>query len=132
MKDLAEALGLEDEKREIVKVLPKEDIEPCCDPKKEAEVGLKHAAEVASEALSEAAYLAKDSQHPRMYEALTGLIKAAVDANKELMNIQELDIDIKKKKQSLEDGDSPKSVTNNLVMSTDDLMKLLEKKRDAE
>lgn len=79
--------------------------------------------ETGSKALSDLARIASSSQQPRAYEALTELIKAMVQANRDLIEVKKINSDIQRKEDNL----SPKTVNQNLfVGSTQDLIKMLQ------
>jgi hypothetical protein len=75
-----------------------------------------------TEALDYLLELAKASEHPRAFEVVSTLTKTLVDANKDLLEVQQ-----KVKKLKEEDKkDAPQNVTNALfVGSTADLQKML-------
>jgi hypothetical protein len=74
-----------------------------------------------TEALDYLLELAKASEHPRAFEVVGSLTKTLVDANKDLLDIQQ-----KVKKLKEEDKPEPQNVTNALfVGSTADLQKLI-------
>ena len=74
-----------------------------------------------NDAMENLIHIAKETEHPRAYEVVAGLLKTLADANKDLLELQ-------KRKKDLE----PK-ITNNTVNvdkavfvgSTNDLVKLL-------
>jgi hypothetical protein len=76
-------------------------------------------------AVDELAVIARDSQHPRAYEVMAGLIKNMSDMNKDLLELQ------KRKKDLMVNSDNKSgdvNVNNALfVGSTVELMKLLKK-----
>lgn len=82
------------------------------------------------EALTHALNVAKNSEHPRAFEVVGGLMKHLSDINGQLL-------DIHKKKQQIEapkelvKSDSAKNVTNNAIFvgSTSELSKMLENMR---
>lgn len=74
-------------------------------------------------AIDELSAIADQSQHPRSYEVLSGLIKTMGELNKDLLDMHE-------KKQKLQKDDvkeADKTVTNNnlFVGSTSELLKLM-------
>lgn len=76
--------------------------------------------------------LAKQSESPRAYEVLSGLISTLVAANKDLMDLSKKKSDIKEK---IGDGQgNPANVTNNnlFVGSTKELQELLEKMKNGQ
>ena len=64
--------------------------------------------------------VARASEHPRAYEVVATLMKTIVDANKDL-----LDVSKKKRDMMQSDDDTPKTVNNNLFVSTAELQKML-------
>jgi len=76
-------------------------------------------------AIDELLSIADQSQHPRAYEVLSGLMKTMVETNKDLMNLHDM-----KKKLKKEDNPN-KTVNNNLfVGSTTELLKMMNKEKD--
>jgi hypothetical protein len=78
-----------------------------------------------NKAVEELAVVARDSQHPRAYEVMAGMLKNLADMNKDLLEIQ------KRKKDLMVSSDNKAgevNVNNALfVGSTAELMKLLKK-----
>jgi hypothetical protein len=80
-------------------------------------------------AIDKLSQIADQSQHPRAFEVLSGLMKTMLDANKDLLELQ-------KKIREIDNVDSPtnqdaKAVTNNLfVGSTAELQKMIENMRN--
>jgi hypothetical protein len=76
-------------------------------------------------AVEELAVVARDSQHPRAYEVMAGMLKNLADMNKDLLELQ------KRKKDLMVSSDNKAgevNVNNALfVGSTAELMKLLKK-----
>lgn len=65
--------------------------------------------------------VARESEHPRAFEVLSGMIKGIADVNDKLM-----DLNKKQKELTKEDKPSESSTTNNLfVGSTTDLQRML-------
>ena len=78
--------------------------------------------EKGARSLDELSAIADQSQNPRSYEVLSGMIKTLVDTNKDLLDIHEK----KKKILSKESENSSKTVNNNLyVGSTSELLKMI-------
>jgi hypothetical protein len=76
--------------------------------------------ERSTEALDYLLELAKASEHPRAFEVVSTLTKTLVDANKDLLEVQQ------KVKKLKEEDKQPQNVTNALfVGSTADLQKLI-------
>lgn len=81
------------------------------------------------DALSDLGSLAMQSQHPRMFEVFTELTKTMIQAQRELMEMKKLDVDIKAKEGNTKPNDSEGGTTNNiLVCSTSELMAMLKQK----
>jgi hypothetical protein len=80
------------------------------------------------EALFDMLDVAKQSQHPRAYEVLSGLINTLVAANKDLLDLQ------KKKKDLFKQEEKKQTVTNNnlFVGSTAELQKLIKERNNNE
>ena len=68
--------------------------------------------------------VARESEHPRAYEVLSGMIKNISDVNDKLMDLNKKQVDINKK-------DTPQQqvggTTNNLYLTTSDLQKMMQK-----
>jgi hypothetical protein len=78
------------------------------------------------EALEHALTVAKQSEHPRAFEVVGGLMKQLADMNQQLMDIHQQ----KKKLEEPTKGTASKEVTNNnaiFVGSTADLSKMIKK-----
>jgi hypothetical protein len=89
-----------------------------------ARENLKELLETGNKAIEELAVVARDSQHPRAYEVMAGMLKNLADMNKDLLEIQ------KKKKDLMISSDSKGSGDVNVnqavfVGSTAELMKLI-------
>jgi len=82
------------------------------------------AIEKGQEALNGILEVAGMSQHPRAYEVAATLVKATVDASKDLMELSKRKKDLDKPKEGESGG--PNKVTNNMfVGTTADLLKML-------
>jgi hypothetical protein len=82
-------------------------------------------------ALEELTTVASQSQHPRAYEALSGLIKTLSEANKDLLEINKQLKDLKKGEATPENDPSVKTINNNLfVGSTNELQSMIERIRN--
>lgn len=84
--------------------------------------------EKGTRSMDELLAIADQSQHPRSYEVLSGLIKNMSELNKDLLELHE-------KKKKLLDTDQektmPNTVNNNLfVGSTSDLLKMINQEND--
>ena len=79
--------------------------------------------ETSKEVLENTAELAIDSDHPRVIEAYSGLIKNLADINKSLFEIREKKMKIKGELQDTEEVPT-KTVTNNAIFvgSTEELL----------
>lgn len=88
---------------------------------------IRQIAELGAQKLHELGEVASASQHPRVYEAFTELLKGVVTANKELMEIKKLNVEIEKSGGFEE----PSIVNNNLfVGSTKELMEQMKQLKD--
>jgi hypothetical protein len=77
-------------------------------------------------ALDDLAYIAKDSEQPRSYDALSKLVAAATAANKALVEIHK-----NRKEGKDEDGEGgPRVVNQNVFMTTADFQRELEARRE--
>ncbi len=75
------------------------------------------------DALEDMIEVARESEHPRAFEVLSGLIKNVADVNDKLMDLNKKHKDMHKKEQVAS------NTTNNLfVGSTADLQKMLQSK----
>jgi hypothetical protein len=80
--------------------------------------------EKGSSALEDMIEVARESEHPRAFEVLSGMIKNVADVNDKLMDLQKKKKDIKATKQpALEGG---KTQNNFFLGSTTDLQRLLQ------
>lgn len=80
--------------------------------------------DVGQQAVGELYELAKLSQDPRVYRVFTELISAMTAANKELMEIKKVDVEVKEIERV---KDQPQTINQNLfVGSTAELSKFLE------
>jgi hypothetical protein len=73
-----------------------------------------------SHALEDIIDVAKQSESPRAFEVVTNLLKTMVDANKDLLELA-------KKQKQLEEpkDDGPKTINNNLVLTSAELLKMI-------
>lgn len=90
-----------------------------------ARTNLKQLLDKGGRAIEELAVVARDSQHPRAYEVMSGMLKTLADMNKDLLDIQ-------KKKQDLTGAKPSEKNDVNIdkavfVGSTTELMKLIKK-----
>jgi hypothetical protein len=84
--------------------------------------------EKGNEALDGILDVAQQSQHPRAFEVVAGLIKTLSDTNKDLLELQKRQKDIIKQDEA---DSGPKTVNNNLfVGSTTELQKLLKQQHE--
>lgn len=78
-------------------------------------------------AIEELAVVARDSQHPRAYEVMAGMLKNLTDMNKDLLDLQKKKQDLTGVKESAsKDVNIDKAV---FVGSTAELMKLLKSEK---
>lgn len=83
----------------------------------EARDNLKNITDITKTALDDLAHIAKDSEQPRSYDALSKLVGAAVVANKALVEIH------KNRKEGKDDGSVPGTINNNLFVTTADFQR---------
>lgn len=82
--------------------------------------------ETGSAALQEFTQIAQQSQHPRAFEVLTGMLKTMAEINQQL-------IDISREKTAVEDDpevEQQNVVQNNLILTTKDLGEMIEAMRN--
>jgi hypothetical protein len=91
---------------------------------------VRNAADVGEIALQELAQIASSSQHPRAYEVVSTLMGQIVNANKQLLEIEKLKLEIEKEKNGGQ-VEEAKVVNNNLfVGSTAELLEQLKSKKE--
>ena len=96
----------------------------------EVQSNIRNAADVGEIALQELAQIASSSQHPRAYEVVSTLMGQIVNANKQLLEIEKLKLEIEKEKNSGQ-VEEAKVVNNNLfVGSTAELLEQLKSKKE--
>ena len=96
----------------------------------EVQANIRSAADVGEMALQELAQIASVSQHPRAFEVVSTMIGQIVNANKQLLEIEKLKLEIEKEKNGGQVED-PKVVNNNLfVGSTAELLEQLKGKKE--
>ncbi len=78
------------------------------------------------ESLEDMIEVARQSEHPRAYEVLSGMIKNISDVNDKLMDLNKKQKDIDKKDDIPQVG----GTTNNLFLTTADLQKMMITKDD--
>jgi|TARA_B100000035_G_scaffold314684_1_gene331783 hypothetical protein len=78
------------------------------------------------ESLEDMIEVARQSEHPRAYEVLSGMIKNISDVNDKLMDLNKKQKDIDKKDDVPQVG----GTTNNLFLTTADLQKMMITKDD--
>lgn len=95
----------------------------------EVQSNIRNAADVGEIALQELAQIASSSQHPRAYEVISTLMGQIVNANKQLLEIEKLKLEIEKEKNGGQ-VEEAKVVNNNLfVGSTAELLEQLKGKK---
>lgn len=112
-RDLTEALDvspIETQEIELYKPDQETDEEKLQADLEYARNNLYEVIESSKDALKDLVQLAKTAEHPKVYEALSGMIKAITDVNKDLLGMQKFKKDITGK-----DIAAPVSVTNNNV-----------------
>jgi len=96
----------------------------------EVQSNIRNAADVGEIALQELAQIASSSQHPRAYEVVSTLMGQIVNANKQLLEIEKLKLEIEKEKNGGQ-VEEAKVVNNNLfVGSTAELLEQLKGKKN--
>jgi hypothetical protein len=92
-----------------------------------ARTNIKDLIDAGADAIKELAVVARDSQHPRAYEVMAGMLKNLSDMNKDLLEIQKRKQDLTGVKESgSNDVNIDKAV---FVGSTAELMKLLKSEK---
>jgi hypothetical protein len=92
-----------------------------------ARINIKNLIDKGADAIEELAVVARDSQHPRAYEVMAGMLKNLTDMNKDLLEIQKRKQDLTGVKESgSKDVNIDKAV---FVGSTAELMKLLKSEK---
>lgn len=89
-----------------------------------ARQNIKNLLDKGGKAIEELAIVARDSQHPRAYEVMAGMLKNLSDMNKDLLDIQKRKQDLTGVKTETKDVNIDKAV---FVGSTTELMKLIKK-----
>ena len=82
---------------------------------------IKEIIDTGMQAAGELSSVASQSESPRAYEVLGTLLKNAVDANKDLLDIKKTSQEIRAPR----DNKDPTTVNNNLVLTTTELQKML-------
>lgn len=84
------------------------------------------ALETSQGALETLAQVAAGSQHPRAFEVVAKLVDTITSTSKDLINIHQ------QKKTLLEKPQEKQTINNNLVISTNDLLKMIKGKTEEE
>jgi hypothetical protein len=79
------------------------------------------------ESLEDMIEVARQSEHPRAYEVLSGMIKNISDVNDKLMDLNKKQKDIDKKDETPQIAGG---TTNNLFLTTADLQKMMVTQND--
>jgi hypothetical protein len=82
------------------------------------------ALETGQGALEDLCQIAKGSQHPRAFEVVAKLIDTIKDTSKDLINIHQ------QKKTLIEKPQEKQTINNNLVISTNDLLKMIKNQNE--
>ena len=69
-------------------------------------------------AIDQLSTIARISAHARAYEVLSGMMKTYYDANHELLKL-------KKTKKDTEGSTGPQTINNNLIMTTDEVLRMI-------
>ena len=96
----------------------------------EVQRNIREVTTLADQAIQELAGVAYSSQHPRAYEVLSTLMGQIVNANKTLLEIEKLKLEIEEKRNDPKE----QNVTNNnlFVGSTTELLKKLTGDKDTD
>lgn len=121
---ISDALGTAPVEGEIVENTPKTVVTPDDNTENDYQYARENfysVIENGTKALEEMMDLARASEHPRAYEVISTLMKTLVDANKDLVAMNE-------KRQKEKAPQDEKNVTNNnlFVGTTEDLQKMLQ------
>ena len=118
-KDLNEVLNIEDAV-EVMQPSASNDEEEIDSEYRYTKSNLHTVIDRGTEALEEMLLIAKQSEQPRAFEVVSGLIKTIADANKDLL-------ELKNKQKTLKGEKAAAKVTNNalFVGSTAELQKML-------
>ncbi len=124
--------------KEIEKSLAKLDKQIIIDTEDDVEFvrsNIKNALEKAADAVESAAILAQDADHPRAIESLGTLLKAFVDSNEKLIDLQKKRKDIVKQEKGENNTESVNgknlTQTNVYIGDTASLQKQIQKEREA-
>lgn len=101
---------------------PDEQIEGDFDLARDAMI---NALETGQGALEQLAQLAQGSQHPRAFEVVSTLINTIGNMSKDLVNLHKQKKDLVAKQE-----EGPKTINNNLVISTNDLLKMIKNQNE--
>lgn len=96
----------------------------------EARENLKDLAKQTRNAMEEAMRLARQSEHPRAWEVVSGLAKQAADINHQWIDLHEKRAKLKNTKKNTDSAEGERKVTNNNAFffgTTDELQDLLAK-----
>ena len=80
---------------------------------------LLNAVEISTAALKSLKTIADGTQHPRAFEVIATLIGSSVNASKDLLELHQ------KKKSLKDEGPKSQTINNNLVISTNELLKMI-------
>jgi hypothetical protein len=112
---------VKEERNEIVETNPPEnDMEQAHGDFDVAREAMLNSIEVGQDALDKLSDLAAGSQHPRAFEVLATMINTIGNMSKDLVNLHKQKKDLIQKPD-----DGPKTINNNLVISTNDLLKMI-------
>lgn len=99
---------------------PETDLEQAHNDFDVARDAMLNALETGQDALEKLAQLADSSQHPRAFEVVSTLINTIGNMSKDLVNLHKQKKDLVAKPE-----EGPKTINNNLVISTNDLLKMI-------
>lgn len=107
----------------IVTNEPESDIEQAHNDFDVARDAMINALETSQGALEVLSQLAAGSQHPRAFEVLSTMVNTIGNMSKDLVNLHKQKKDLIAKPE-----EGPKTINNNLVISTNDLLKMIKGK----
>ena len=86
---------------------------------------IKDVIDTGDEALREMLEIAKQSEHPRAFEVVSTLMKAMLDANKDLAEVSSKKRFVKEELVAPKQAAQTNVTNNNLIVSTADLLKMI-------
>lgn len=94
---------------------------------------IRNLIELGNHSITELYQIALSSQDHKDYEALTKMMKTLLDANKDILEVENMDLNIKarkkKERMNVDEDNEGKSVTHNTIVftgTTEDMLKQIE------